>query len=160
MLALLEAQFAPKFHHGMRQSWHHPTRSLPRVQMALYQRITGAWRVYPDGGRASALLGGALHTLQDTYTVGHTQRTDNGDPHAPLIRLYYSPSQAHPFISPHDRVWADKNATQLTAPAQAALVASQALLTLFTDLWGANPAQQALALGGSVSYTHLRAHET
>jgi len=157
MAALLEAQFAPKFQHGMRQSWHHPTRSLPRVQMALYQRVARAWHVHPDGGQASELLGGALHTLQDTYTLGHTQRTDNGDPHAPLLRLYYSPSRAHPFISPHDRVWADRTGTQLTAPAQAAICASQALLTLFADFWGADPAQQALALGDFINrFTPVR----
>lgn len=133
--ALVRAQLLPKYAHGMRQMWNHPTRPLWRVQQALYEGLVAALDE-PDEQRAALRLGRALHTLQDTYTVGHTLRADTSDPHSPMLALHYSPSKAHPFISPNDSVWADERQTRLSIPAQTALRATLAALALWTDLRG------------------------
>jgi len=143
-MALLRAQTLPKYQHGMRQPWNHPTRSLPRVQTALYRRLWLAITT-PLPQQAAVYLGGALHTLQDTYTIGHTERENNADPFSPLVRLHYSPSKIHPLISPHDRVWADTQKTRLTPEAAAAVQATVAALQLWQAWRGkANP-EPALA---------------
>lgn len=132
---LFRAQILNKYHHGMRQSWQHPTRNLNRVQLALYRRFYSALTT-PDIIAACERLGGAMHTLQDSYTISHTTRADNGNPYSPLLRLHYSPSRAHPFISPDDRVWGDAERTRLTPSAAAAVQATRAAFILWSGLWG------------------------
>lgn len=146
LLALLQAQTLPKYHHAMRQAWHHPIKSLPKVQLALYRRLMKAITT-PNPSLAAQRLGAALHTLQDTYTLGHADREDNGDPFSPLLRVHYSPSKIHPLISAHDRIWADAENTRLTPEAAAALHATLAALELFTVHWrhSADAASQAAA---------------
>ncbi len=131
--ALFRAQLLPKYHHGMRQYWHHPTRNLPKVQLALYHRLMRAI-TEPDPAYAAELFGQALHTLQDTYTIGHTERENNADVFSPMVRLHTSPSKAHPFISPNDTVWTDESETTLTPPAEAAIQATVAALELWETL--------------------------
>jgi|GEM_PF-5646988 len=135
--ALVLAQTVPKYRHGMRQPWHHPTNNLWRVQQALYDQLLLALTT-PDPDLASEQFGSALHTLQDTYTIGHTDRINNGDPFSPIIRLNYSPSRAHPFISPNDTVWANEEQQTLTPPAQAAVQATHAAFDLWSELWCAS----------------------
>lgn len=137
--ALFRAQVLPKYHHGMRQPWQHPTKNLYKVQQALYQRLFKAITTQ-NPTQASELFGQALHTLQDTYTIGHTEREDNADVFSPLVRLHYSPGKAHPFISPNDTVWADKQQTKLSPPAESAVQATLAAFELWCKLWPAEPA--------------------
>lgn len=132
--ALFRAQVYEKYDHGMRQPWHHPTRTLPKVQHALYTRLLAAITT-PDIAEACERFGGAMHTLQDTYTLGHTARQNNADPFSPLIRLHFSPSREHPFISPRDNVWEDKTQTRFTPEAEAAITATVAALGLWAELW-------------------------
>ncbi len=133
-LALWQAQTKRKYHHAMRQPWHHPTRGLPEVQDALNVRLLRAIRT-PAPLQASEYLGAALHTLQDTYTRSHAQRADPADPCSPLCHLHYSPSKTHPLISPDDRVWLDEAETQLKPEAEAAIVATIDAFALFAAHW-------------------------
>ncbi|MFP4322003.1 MAG: hypothetical protein ACLFTK_06075 [Anaerolineales bacterium] len=133
-LALLQAQTLPKYQHAMRQPWNHPTRNLHRVPASLRARLRSAMTT-TDPPQASEYFGNALHTLQDSYTRSHAQRLDPTDPYSPLCRLHYSPSKAHPLISPDDRVWADAEATQLKPEAEAAIQATLAAFELFTQHW-------------------------
>jgi hypothetical protein len=142
--ALFRAQVLPKYHHGMRQPWHSSERSLPRVQQALYERLLASITT-SELSQAVERFGGAMHTLQDTYTLGHTQRENNADPVSPLVAVHYSPSREHPFISPNDRVWADSEKTKFTPEALAAIQATVAALELWTALWPTQTAQQAVA---------------
>lgn len=135
--ALFRAQVLPKYAHGMRQFWNHPTKNLHKVQHALYQRLLKAF-TQPDFALASELLGQALHTLQDTYTTGHTERENNADVFSPLVRLHYSPSKSHPFISPSDTVWLDEAKHIFTPQAEAAIQATVAALELWSRLWPAS----------------------
>lgn len=135
--ALFRAQLLPKYHHGMRQAWNHPTRNLPKVQQALYQRLLKAITT-SNPALACERFGQALHTLQDTYTIGHTERENNADPFSPMVRLHYSPSQAHPFISPKDTVWADIQKNRLTPEAEAAILATLAAFDLWCKHWPAS----------------------
>jgi hypothetical protein len=121
---LLRAQLLPKYHHGMRQSWHHPVKSVQKIQRSLYERLLKA--VTED---SSELLGQALHTLQDSYTIGHTERENNADVFSPMVRTHYSPSKAHPFINPHDAPL-DANGS-LKPEAQAAVTATIAAIELW-----------------------------
>lgn len=135
--ALFRAQVLPKYAHGMRQFWEHPTQNLHKVQHALYKRLLKAI-TEPNIPQASELFGQALHTLQDTYTIGHTERENNADVFSPLVRLHYSPSKAHPFISPNDTVWEDEEKQLLTPPAEAAIQATVAALELWGNCWPAS----------------------
>jgi hypothetical protein len=139
--ALIRAQAFPKYHHGMCQFWNDPYKSIFRVQRVLYRRLLDAITT-PDPLAVSERLGGALHTLQDTYTLGHTERENNADLYSPLVRVHYSPSKTHPFISPRDRVWVDEAKSQLTPEAETAIQATLAALDLWLELWG-SPREQA-----------------
>jgi hypothetical protein len=140
-MALIRAQTLPKYAHAMRQPWHHPTRHLDQVQWAFYRQVIHSLQT-SSGEDAAERLGGALHTLQDSYTVGHAEREDNSDPFSPLVRLHYSPSRSHPFISPRDRVWAEATQTHLTPEAQAAVHATATFLALWSELW---PSPEAIS---------------
>ena len=142
--SLLRAQTLPKYHHGMRQAWNHPTRTLPKVQSALYESLLATLNA-PDSAAVSARMGRAFHTLQDTYTIGHVEREDHADPLSPMLRLHYSPSRKHPLISPKDRVWADEESTQLTPEAEAAVQASVAWLDVWAAHWSASPKEKQQA---------------
>jgi hypothetical protein len=137
-VALIDAQTLPKYDHAMRQAWNHPTRPLWRVQQAFYDNLYPAFTL-PDVGPASEKLGRALHTLQDSYTISHTRRAVPDELHSPLVWLHFSPSRAHPFISPDDRVWADAAETQLKPEAQAAVGASALILDLWAQHWPLSP---------------------
>lgn len=149
-IALLRAQTLPKYAHGMRQLWHHPTRHLDKVQQSLYKRLLVSL-IDSNPTSAAEKLGGALHTLQDTYTIGHTERENNADPFSPMVRLHYSPSSQHPFISPKDRVWEDEAETTLTPEAQAAVTATVALLPLWATLWPCTESQAHLPLANFIN---------
>lgn len=153
---LWRAQILPKWAHGMRQAWHHPVRNLPKVQATLYQRLLQAVTT-PDPLQASEKMGGALHTLQDTYTLSHTLREDNTDACSPMVRLYFSPSPKHPFISGHDRVW--QAADVLTPSALAAVTASSVAIKLWIQLWPAQPDEAVAPLTEFVNqYLPIRGH--
>lgn len=133
--ALFLAHVMPKYHHAMRQPWHHPSKHLDKVQQVLFKRLLKAC-IEPDIKKAAYLFGGAMHTLQDSYTFSHAKREDNGDVFSPLVRLEFSPSRAHPPISKHDRVWANAEETELVPPAKAAITATVAALETWSRLWG------------------------
>ena len=142
--SLIRAQTLPKYAHAMRQAWNHPTKTLPKVQIALYDRLLATLTTRDLRG-VSMRMGQAFHTLQDTYTIGHVDREDQSDPFSPMLRLNYSPSRTHPLISGHDRVWADDASTQLTPEAQAAITATAAWLRVWADHWNASEADQQRA---------------
>ncbi|HLA42390.1 MAG TPA: hypothetical protein VJZ27_03080 [Aggregatilineales bacterium] len=157
-VALFRAQLLPKYHHGMRQAWNHPVKSLPRVQRALFDRLLRAITT-PDPAQTSGYLGAALHTLQDTYTIGHTDRENNADPFSPMLRLHYSPSKIHPLISIHDRVWTDESKKTLTPEARAAVQATVAALDLWAKQWGNTAEEAGPAVAEFVErYTPIRHH--
>ena len=133
--SLLRAQTLPKYAHAMRQAWNHPTKTLPKVQDALYKRLLGTLTAR-DSTSVSIRMGQAFHTLQDTYTIGHVDRENHADPFSPMLRLHYSPSKTHPLISVHDRVWTDEASGQLTPEARAAITASVAWLGVWSAHWG------------------------
>lgn len=156
MDALFRAQLLPKYHHGMRQPWNHPTRTLPKVQQALYRRLLKAITTQ-NPARASERFGQALHTLQDTYTIGHTERENNADVFSPMARLHYSPSKAHPFISPNDSVWADAEKKHLTPEAETAIQATLAAFDLWCGCWPASEAAARPEIAAFVQrYTPIR----
>jgi hypothetical protein len=142
--SLIRAQTLPKYQHGMRQAWNHPTRTLPKVQTALYDRLL-ATLTAQESAAVSVRLGQAFHTLQDTYTIGHVDREDQSDPFSLMLRLHYSPSRTHPLISAHDRIWADEASSQLTPEAQAAIQASLAWLEVWAGHWRSSPKEKGQA---------------
>jgi hypothetical protein len=142
--SLIRAQTLPKYSHAMRQPWNHPIRTLPKVQLALYDRLLATLTTRDLRG-ISMRMGQAFHTLQDTYTIGHVDRENPADPFSPMLRLNYSPSKTHPLISSHDRVWADESAGKLTPEAEAAITASVAWLAVWSAHWNAPDADQERA---------------
>lgn len=157
-LALIDAQTLPKYDHGMRQPWNHPTRPLWRVQQAFYDNLYPAFTL-PDLDPASEKLGRALHTLQDTYTISHTRREVAHELHSPLVWLHFSPSRAHPFISPDDRVWVDATETRLKPEAATAAQASALILDLWAQHWPLASAQAGPLLSETVNtFMPIRGH--
>ncbi|PJF39274.1 MAG: hypothetical protein CUN55_14830 [Phototrophicales bacterium] len=76
-------------------------------------------------------FGSGLHTLQDSYCIGHCSRIDNGDPHSPIVDMHTYPSRQHPITTKRDAVWADEQQTAFRADAAAAITATVAALKIF-----------------------------
>lgn len=121
----------PHHLHAMRLRETPMPQAYQRFRTGLLERMQKGCDASLSWEERALSFGSALHTLQDSYCVAHTQRVDNGDAHAPLIALHTYPSREHPLMTQKDSVWADEAHTAFKPEAAAAIAATVEALKIF-----------------------------